>query len=326
MKAIVYQRYGAPEVLQLTEMEKPIPKNNEVLIKLYATTVNAGDWRLRSLQVPAGFALIMRLLFGIRRPRQPILGSELAGEIESVGKDVSKFKIGDQVFAFTDTHLGCYVEYKCLPEDSAIALKPSNLSYKEAAALSFGGTTALDFLRQGALQSGESLLINGASGGVGTAALQLAKYFGAKVTAVCGAANVELVRSLGADEVIDYTQEDFMRKEKTYDIIMDAVGTASFSRCKDSLKKDGRLLLLVAGLPTMLEVLWASLTTDKKILVGPARGRAEDLRFLAALAEAGVFKPVIDRCYSFEQIVDAHHYVDTRRKNGNVIITWVKDV
>jgi NADPH:quinone reductase-like Zn-dependent oxidoreductase len=325
MKAILYERYGPPEVLQLKEVEKPTPKDNEILIKTHATTVTAGDWRVRSLNVPAGFGLIMRLVFGITRPKQPILGSELAGEIESVGKDVSKFKVGDQVFAFTDASLGCYAEYKCMPEDGAVALKPPNLTYDEAAALSFGGTTALDFFRRGKLRSGERVLINGASGGVGTAALQLAKHFGADVTGVCSAANVELVRSLGASHVIDYTKEDFTRNGETYDVIVDTVGTAPFSRSKDSLKEGGRLLLLVAGLPAMLQIPWVSMTTSKKIIAGPATGRAEDLCFLAGLAEAGEFKPVIDRHYPFKQITEAHRYVDTGRKKGNVIITLEHD-
>lgn len=325
MKAIVYERYGPPEVLQLKEVEKPTPKDNEVLIKTHATTVTAADWRVRSLNVPAGFGFIMRLVFGITRPKQPILGSELAGEIESVGKDVSKFKVGDQVFAFTDASLGCYAEYKCMPEDGVMALKPPNLTYDEAAALSFGGTTALDFFRRGKLQSGERVLINGASGGVGTAALQIAKHFGADVTAVCSTANVELVRSLGANHVIDYTKEDFTRNGETYNVIVDTAGTAPFSRSTDSLKEGGRLILLVAGLPAMLQIPWVSMTTSKKIIAGPATGRAEDLRFLAGLAEAGEFKPVIDRHYPFKQITEAHHYVDTGRKKGNVIITLEHD-
>ena len=325
MKAIVYERYGPPEVLQLKEVEKPTPKDNEVLIKTHATTVTSGDWRVRSLNVPAGFGLIMRLVFGISRPKQPILGTELAGVIESVGKDVSKFKVGDQVFAFSDAAMGCYAEYKCMPEDGAVALKPSNLTYDEAAALSFGGTTALDFFRRGKLQSGERVLVNGASGGVGTAAVQLAKHFGADVTGVCSTANVELVRSLGASHVIDYTKEDFTQNGETYDVIVDTVGTAPFSRSKASLKEGGRLLLVLAGLPDMLQIPWVSMTSSKKIIAGPATGRAEDLRFLAELAEAGEFKPVIDRRYPFEQIAEAHRYVDTGRKKGNVVITLEHD-
>ncbi len=321
MKAIMYERYGPPDVLQLKEVEKPIPKDNEVLIRIHATTVTSGDWRVRSLNVPVGFGLISRLVFGISRPRQPILGTELAGEVESVGKDVHKFKVGDQVFAFSDADMGCYAEYKCMPEDGAVALKPANLTYEEAAAISFGGTTALDFFRRGKLQSGERVLINGASGGVGTAAVQLAKHFGADVTGVCSTANMELVRSLGANHVIDYTKEDFTENGETYDIIVDTVGTAPFSRSKDSLKERGRLLMVLGGLPDMLQIPWVSMTSSKRIIAGPATARVEDLRFLAKLAEAGEFKPFIDRRYPFEQIAEAHRYVDTGRKKGNVVIT-----
>jgi NADPH:quinone reductase-like Zn-dependent oxidoreductase len=325
MKAIVYERYGPPDVLQLKEVEKPTPKNNEVLIRTHATTVTSGDWRVRSLNVPVGFGLIMRLVFGISKPKQPILGSELAGVVESVGKDVKNFKIGDQVFAFSDASMGCHAEYKCMPQDGAVVLKPTSLSYDEAAALSFGGTTALDFLRRGQLKRGESVLINGASGGVGTAAVQLAKHFGADVTGVCSTANVELVRSLGASHVIDYTQEDFTQNGETYDIIVDTVGTAPYSRSKASLKERGRLLMVLGGLPDMLQIPWVSMSSTHKIIAAPTAARAEDLRFLSELAEAGEFKPVIDRRYPFEQIAQAHRYVDTGRKKGNVIITLKHD-
>lgn len=321
MKACVYERYGPPEVLQLKDVAKPEPKDNEILIKTLATTVTSGDWRTRSLNVPAGFRLIMRLVFGVWRPKQPILGTELAGKVESVGKDVRKFKAGDQVFAFSDAAMGCHAEYKCMPEDGAVVLKPVNLSYDEAAAISFGETTALDFFRRGKLQSGERVLVNGASGGVGTAAVQLAKHFGADVTGVCSTANVEWVRSLGANHVIDYTKEDFMQNGETYDVIVDIAGTAPFPRSKGSLKEGGRLLLVLCGLPDMLQIPWVSMTSGKKIIAGPATGRAEDLRFLAELAAMGRFKPVIDRRYPFEQIIEAHRYVDTGHKRGNVVIT-----
>lgn len=325
MKAIVYEKYGPPEVLQLREIDKPAPKDNEVLIKTHATTVTSGDWRVRSLQVPTGFGLIIRLVFGILKPKQPILGSELAGVVESVGKDVSKFKAGDHVFAFSDAAMGCYAEYKCMPQGAALALKPANLAFDEAAAISFGGTTALHFLRKAKLRRGESVLVNGASGGVGTAAVQLAKHFGADVTGVCSSANVALVRSLGASHVIDYTKEDFTQNGKTYDIIVDTVGTARFPRSKASLKEGGRLLMILAGLPDMLQIPWAAMTSNKKIIAGPATASAEDLRFLAALAEAGEFKPVIDRRYPFERIAEAHRYVDSGRKKGNVVITVKHD-
>lgn len=325
MKAIVYERYGPPDVLELKEVAKPTPKDNEVLIKTHATTVTSGDWRARSLDVPIGFGLISRLVFGVLRPRQPILGTELAGEVESVGKDVRKFKVGDPVFAFGGAGMGCHAEYKCMPEDGAVALKPVNLTYDEAAAISFGGTTALDFFKRGKLQNGEKVLVNGASGGVGTAAVQLAKHFGADVTGVCSTANVELVKSLGANHAIDYTKEDFTEDGKTYDVIVDTVGTAPFFRSKDSLRERGRLLLVLGRLPDMLQIPWVSMTSSKKIIAGPATARSEDLRFLSELAEAGEFKPVIDRRYPFEQIAEAHRYVDTGRKKGNVIITLEHD-
>jgi NADPH:quinone reductase-like Zn-dependent oxidoreductase len=320
MKAITYTNYGPPDVLQIEEVAKPSPKDNEVLIKTRATTVTSGDWRVRSLNVPVGFGFISRLIFGVFKPRQPILGTELAGEIESVGKNVKKFKAGDQVFAFSGAAMGCYAEYKCMPKNGAVSLKPANLSYGEAAAISFGGTTALDFFKRGKLQSGEKVLINGASGGVGTAAVQLAKHFGAEVTGVCSTTNLELVKSLGANHVIDYTKEDFTDNGMSYDIIVDTAGTAPFSRIKNSLKEGGRLLLVLGGLPDMLQIPWVLMTSNKKIIAGPANERAEDLQFLAKLAELGKFKPVIDRQYPFEQIAEAHSYVDTGRKKGNVVI------
>jgi NADPH:quinone reductase-like Zn-dependent oxidoreductase len=321
MKAVIYEKYGAPDVLQLRDVEKPVPRRNEVLIRIRATTVTSADWRVRSLNLPAGFGLIARVFFGVTRPRQPILGSELAGEIESAGSDVTKFKPGDRVFAFSGARMGCHAEYKCMPEDGPVALTPPDLSDDEAAALSFGGTTALDFLRRGKLQPGERVLVNGASGAVGTAVVQLARHFGAEVTGVCSAANVELVRSLGASHAIDYTAEDFTKNGETYDVIVDTAGTAPYSRSKGSLKERGRLLMVLGGLPDMLMIPWVSMTSAKKVIAGPAAERAEDLRLLAELAAAGHFRPVVDRRYPFEQIAEAHRYVDTGRKKGNVVIT-----
>lgn len=321
MKAIIYNNYGAPDVLQIIDVPKPIPKDNEVLIKIHATTVTSADWRVRSLSMPFGFGLMSRLVFGIKKPRQPILGTELAGEVESIGKDVSKFKVGDRVFAFSGAGMGCHAEYKCLPEDGMVVLKPDNLSYEQAAALCFGGTTALDFLRRGNLQSGEKVLINGASGCVGTALVQLAKHFGADVTGVCSAANIELVKSLGADRTIDYTKEDFTTNGQTYDIIADPVGTAPFSRVKNSLTANGRLLQILGGLPDLLSAPLISMTGSKKVIAGPAAERVEDVQLLAKLAQAGEFKPFIDRSYPFDRIVEAHSYVDTGRKKGNVVVT-----
>lgn len=321
MKAVVYEKYGPPDVLQLADVGKPVPGDGEILIKIHATTVTAGDWRARSLEMPFGFGLLARLMFGVSKPRQPILGMELAGEVEAAGENVSRFKTGDRVFAFSDADMGCYAEYKCMPEGGAVALKPENLTDGEAAALSFGGTTALDFFRRAKLKSGEKVLVNGASGGVGTAAVQLARHFGAEVTGVCSSANVELVRSLGAVRVIDYTREDFTRDGGIYDVIVDTAGTAPFSHCRKSLREGGRLLMVLGGLPDMLRIPWVSITSGKKVIGGPAKGSAGDLRFLAELAEAGEFKPVIDRSYPLERIAEAHRYVDTGRKRGNVVIT-----
>jgi NADPH:quinone reductase-like Zn-dependent oxidoreductase len=324
MKAVVYSEYGSPDVLRVSEIEKPVPRDNEVLIKIHATTITAGDWRALTLKMPSGFGPVGRLVFGVRGPRQPVLGTELAGEIESVGKEVSRFKTGDQVFAFPGARMGSHAEYRCMREDGSVVHKPSNLSYDEAAALSFGGTTALDFFRRGNLRSGEKVLVNGASGGVGTAAVQLARHFGADVTGVTSTANVELVRSLGAKHVIDYTHEDFTTNGETYDVIVDTAGTAPYSRSKNSLKRGGRLLLVLGKLADLLTAPLISMTTDKKVVAGPAAGRVDDLRFLAELAEAGEFAPVIDRTYPFEQIAEAYRYVDTGRKRGNVIINVYK--
>ncbi len=320
IKAIICEKYGAPDVLQLRDIEKPLPKPHEVLIKIHATTVTSGDCRVRSLNVPLGFGFMMRLVFGLTKPKQNILGTELAGVVEAVGQGVMAFKRGDAVFAFTDPTMGCYVQYKCLPEDGVLALKPSNLSFVEAAALSFGGTTALAFLHKSKLQRGEKILINGASGSVGSAAVQLAKHFGAEVTAVCSAGNVALMQFLKADHVIDYTKDDFTQNGQTYDVIFDTVGNIPFARAKSSLSKNGRLLAAVATLPEMLAIAWTQLTADKKIVAGPITASAADLRFLAELTEAKEFKPVIDRRYRFEQIVEAHRYVDSGRKKGNVVL------
>jgi len=324
VKAIVYTEYGPPDVLQLKEVEKPTPKDDQVLIRVYATTVTTGDCNVRGFVfVPPGFGILARLWHGLRKPKKNILGTELAGEIEAVGKDVTLFKKGDQVFGIGSDSLGAYAEYVCLPEEGALAIKPANMTYEEAATVPFGAGTALFFLRdKGNIQSGQKVLINGASGGVGTYAVQLAKYFGAEVTGVCSTTNLELVKSLGTDKVIDYTKEDFTKNGETYDAIFDTVvGKTSFSGCRNSLEQNGLYLAVAGGLQEVVQMLWTSMIGSKKVLAGPAPERKEDLVFLKELIEAGKIKSVIDRRYPLEQIAEAHRYVDKGHKKGNVVIT-----
>ncbi|GEM47233.1 NAD(P)-dependent alcohol dehydrogenase [Deinococcus cellulosilyticus] len=321
MKAVVREEYGPPDVLRLTDVPRPEPEDNEVLIKIHATTVTSADCRMRALKTPAGFGLIMRLVSGVNRPRQPVLGVEFAGEIEKVGKNVTRFRAGDRVFGMTGMGMGCHAQYRCLPETGALAHIASNLTHEQAASLPFGGTTALDFFRRGKLKAGDRVLINGASGAVGVAAVQLAHHFGAEVTAVCSGANANLVRSLGAHRVIDYTRADFASTGETYDLIMDTVGTAPFARSKPALRKGGRLLLVLATLAQMLSGPWQGMTSGIKVIAGPTTERQEDVQLLAKLAQEGKLKPVIDRQYSLDQIAAAHHYADTGRKRGSVVVT-----
>ena len=326
MKAIVYEQYGPPEVLQLKEVEKPAPEDNEILVKVHATTVTVADIRMRSFTVPLSFWLPARIALGIRKPKTDILGVELAGEVVSVGKDVKLFEKGDPVFANTlEYGSGAYAEYKCLPEDGDVAKKPANMTYEQAAAVPMGGRTALYYLKEANIENGQKTLIYGASGSLGTYAIQLAKYFGAEVTAVCSAANFELVRSLGADKVIDYTKENFAKSGEIYDVIFDAVGKSSFTDCMRSLKEEGTYLQSTAAPAISARMKWTSITSSKTLIGGGPPQGSEGLIFLRELIEAEKIKPVIDRSYPLDQIVEAHRYVDKGHKRGNVVITVVQN-
>ncbi|NKX14557.1 zinc-binding dehydrogenase [Bacillus cereus] len=300
MKAIICTKYGPPNVLQLQNVEKPKPKKNEVLVKIHATSVSTGDCRIRGFNSPLLFWIPMRIILGFRKPRKPILGVELSGEIEDIGSDVTQLKKGDPVFALTELNLGGYAEYTCVHESGLIALKPTNVTYEEAAVIPFGGTSALHFLRKGQIKKGQRVLIYGASGSVGTAAVQLAKYFGATVTAICSSSNFDLVTALGADNVIDYMKEDFTTRGDHYDIIFDAVGKYKKSLCTDALMPNGKYVS-VNGMM--------------------AKVSKEDMNLLKQLAETEKLKPVIDRTYRLEEIAEAHIYVEKGHKKGNVSIT-----
>jgi NADPH:quinone reductase-like Zn-dependent oxidoreductase len=327
MKAAVFTKYGPPDVLQIKDVAKPVPKDNEVLIRIHATTVCAADWRIRKAD-----PFIVRFVVGLRRPKKiHILGMEFAGTIESVGKAVTRFAAGDQVFGATGFRFGAHAEYACLPEDGSLALKPVNMTFEQAAAVCFGGFTALHFLRKAKVQAGQKVLIYGASGSVGVFAVQLAKHFGAHVTAVCSTVNLDLVTSLGADEVVDYTREDFSKAGRVYDMVFDTVGHSGFSRSLKSLKRagfyvraggSGRVLPMLGD---MLRGLWISTTGAAKIVGGVARGDAGDVCFLKQLIEAGEIRTVIDRRYSLDQIAEAHRYAEAGHKKGHLVIVLEQD-
>jgi 2-desacetyl-2-hydroxyethyl bacteriochlorophyllide A dehydrogenase len=322
MKAIVWTKYGPPDVLQLKEVEKPAPKEDEVLIKIYATTVTAGDCEMRSLKFPIYLSLPMRIWIGFRKPRGiTIPGTELAGEIEAAGVDVKLFNEGDQVFGSAGMGFGANAEYICLPEEGAVAVKPANMSYEQAAAVPFGGRDALHFLRKGNIQSGQKVLINGAGGSIGTFAIQLAKHFGAEVTAVDSTGKLDMLRAIGADHVVDYTQEDFTQSGQIYDVIFDVVGKMSFSRSERSIKQNGTYLLANPLGSQMVRGPWTRMTRGKKVIMETASPTTEDLITLRELIEAGKIKSVIDRTYPLEQTAEAHRYVEKGGKKGNVVIT-----
>jgi NADPH:quinone reductase-like Zn-dependent oxidoreductase len=328
MKAIVITEYGPPDVLRLKEVERPTPKDDEVLIRVYATAVTFGEitardatFSPREFWLPILLYPLARMQLGFSKPRHTILGSELAGEIESVGKDAKRFSKGDQVFGFSSS-FGANAEYICMPEEGVLAVKPANLTYEEAAVVPHGALTALHFVRdKGNVQSGQRVLINGASGGIGQYAVQLAKSYGAEVTGVCSTTKLELVKSLGADKVIDYTQEDFAKNGQTYDVIFDTARVTSFSRCKGSLTEDGRYLLAVYGMRELVQMLGTSIMGGKKVVCALAPTKKEGLIELKELIEAGKLRPVIDRRYPLEQIAEAHRYVETGQKKGYVVIT-----
>lgn len=318
MKAIVYTNYGPPEVLQLKEVEKPAPRENEVLIKIHATTLNRTDCGFRKPEYP----LIIRLMNGLFRPKRTILGSELAGEIEQIGNNVTTFRPGDKVFGLSTSNFGAHAEYICLPETASITTKPANMSYEEAAAVCDGAYLALSHMKKIDFKKAKKILINGASGSIGSAAVQLAKYFGADVTAVCNTKNIELVKSLGADEVIDYTKEDFTRSGGRYDVVMDAVGKSSFFRCKQLLNKGGLYFSTDLGFlaQNIFLALLTPLFSDKKVMFPIPKDKKEDIVFFKELIEAGKYRAVIDRRYPLEEIIEAAKYVETGQKTGNVVL------
>jgi NADPH:quinone reductase-like Zn-dependent oxidoreductase len=329
MKAIVYTEYGPPDILQLTEVKKPISKDNEILVKVYARTVGYGDITARNFRnipprefnMPMLLWLPARISFGLRKPRIKILGADFAGEIEAVGKEVTRFKAGDQVFGYRGMRMGANAEYLCMPETGTVAIKPANMTYEEAAAVPYGAIMALSLLKRVTIQNGQKVLINGASGSIGSAAVQLARHDGAEVTGVCSTPRLDYVKSLGADHVIDYTQEDFTKNGETYDLIFDILGRSSFSRCKNSLTPNGRYLLASFKMKPLFQMLWTSIFGSKKVICAMAAEKQEDLITIKELVEAGTIKSIIDRCYPLEQAAEAHRYVEAGHKKGHVVIT-----
>ncbi|MCM3715991.1 NAD(P)-dependent alcohol dehydrogenase [Alkalihalobacillus oceani] len=319
MRAIVCESYGPPDVLRLEEVTKPAPKREEIVVKILATAVNSADWRMRK-----GEPFPVRFFFGLTKPRRPVLGGVFAGVVEEIGQDVSGLRAGDAVFGVTGMTFGAYADYISLPEKAVLTFKPPAISFEEAASVPFGGLTALHFLKKANIESGQNVLIYGASGAVGTAAVQLAKHYGALVTGVCSTENVALVRSLGADHVIDYKKEDFTASDEQYDMIFDTVGKASVLSSQKRLKKNGRLILGASGLSQMWQSVTASITTRTKVISGVSAERTDHLITLKELLETGAFRPVIDRCYPLEKIVEAHRYVEKGHKKGNVVITMAK--
>ena len=329
MKAIVYTEFGPPNVLQLKEVAEPVPKDDEVLIRVYATPVAYGDLIARNIRnissrefhMPLPLLLATRMYFGFTKPKVNILGSEFAGEIEAAGKDVKMFRAGDQVMGYLGQRMGAYAEYVCMPEGGSVAMKPAGMTFEEAAAVPYGAIIATSLLRKGNIQPGHKVLINGASGGIGSAAVQLAGHYGAEVTGVCGTPRLEYVKALGADRVIDYTREDFTRNGETYDLIFDVLGMSSFSRCKSSLKPHGIYLLGSFKVKQLLQMLWTRMVGGKKVICTLASENPADLVFIKELIEAGKYKTVIDRCYTLEQAAEAHRYAESGLKKGAIVIT-----
>jgi NADPH:quinone reductase-like Zn-dependent oxidoreductase len=325
MRAVVYDRYGPPDVLRIEDVARPEPKEDEVLVKVHATTVNRSDVHIREANRTSGMAtsLLSRLVSGVRRPRQPVLGSEFAGEVETVGPSVKEFSVGDKVFGSSGLRFGAHAEFMCIRESRRIAHMPAGMSFAEAAPICDGALNALMCLKVADLKKGRRILIYGASGAIGTAGVQLARHFGADITAVCSTKNLELVKSLGADRVIDYTQEDFTKNGQTYNVIFDAVGKHSFSRSKGSLEPDG-LYLPTDGFENLFLALWTPRFAGKKVVFQiPPRQTKQDVLFLKKLVEAGEYRPVIDRCYPLEQVIEATRYVETQQKTGNVVLTVI---